>query len=141
MATHEVLGARIRRAYEEAGLNRSEFVRSLGVAYSTVLLWERGSTRPNMRNLRAVAGVTGVPVNQLLGMSKKPSKNKASWPHPALHEFLATPFGSGLSSDERRTVCEMVFHGVEPTMQSYHTVVLGIRLGVPGHRIGSRPRA
>ena len=54
-ARGDSLGQRIRQAYVDAGLNRSQFQRALGVAYSTVLMWERDRTQPNADNLRLIS--------------------------------------------------------------------------------------
>ena len=126
---HHCLGARIQAAYRRAGLNRSQFQRALGVAYSTVLLWERDRTQPNADNLRAICEVTGVPVGQLLSNGPSPSQSGGcAGPPAAFHRFLGTPHGRSMSADERRTLAEVEFHGIVPTEETYHLLLAGLRV-------------
>lgn len=118
------MGARIKAAYESAGLNRSEFVRALGVAYSTVLHWEKDKTRPNADNLKRISEVTGLTTAALLGTERpEPSSTR-----PALIRFLNTPLGRSCSGEERSFLSGLDFGGVAPTVESYHAALLAHRL-------------
>lgn len=121
------LGERIKAAYLHAGLNRSQFVRALGVAYSTVLHWENGRTRPNADNLRRICEVTGLPMSALLEAEKAPSRPS----RPALMRFLNTALGRSCSGDERRFLAGIDFGDAEPTVESYHAALLSRRLAEP----------
>lgn len=134
-ADAEELGARIREAYQAAGLNRSQFVRALGVAYSTVLHWESGKTRPNADNLRRICEITGVSMGRLLtgrSRSREPSE-----PPEALARFLRTTLGRTVTGAERRFLASLDFGDVTPALESYHAALLSLRLGhrraPPGH--------
>lgn len=81
-------GAAIRAAYRHAGMNRSQFQRAMGVAYSTILNWERGRTRPNAHHLSLISQVTGVAVDDLLRQEPEPDVNGMD---AVLAEFLRLP--------------------------------------------------
>lgn len=117
------LGDRIRAAYQGAGLNRSQFVRALGVAYSTVLHWEHGRTRPNTDNLRRISEITGLPMSALLGSEKTEQPSRE-----ALVRFLGTTLGRSCTGGERTFLSGLDFGGTEPTLESYHAALLAYRL-------------
>lgn len=120
-------GGPIRAAYRRAGMNRSQFQRAIGVAYSTILNWERGRTRPNADHLEIISKVTGVAVHELLGGERVQA---GAAPHyPALDEFMTTPAGRSLSLAERRTIEGILFHELVPTVSTYHAILIGLRLG------------
>lgn len=124
------LGDRIRDAYQAAGLNRSQFVRALGVAYSTVLHWEHGRTRPNADNLQRISEITGLPMSALLGSEK--GRGKTTQPRrPALMRFLTTTLGRSCTGAERTFLSNIDFGGAEPTVESYHAALLSHRLADP----------
>ncbi|HEY8429265.1 MAG TPA: helix-turn-helix transcriptional regulator [Sandaracinaceae bacterium] len=125
----EELGARIREAYEAAGLNRSQFVRALGVAYSTVLHWEHGKTRPNADNLRRICEITGVSMSRLLEGRRQ--SRASSEPPEALARFLRTALGRTATDAERRFLLSLDFGDVSPALESYHAALLSLRLGHP----------
>lgn len=130
----EPLGPRIRRAYQAAGLNRSQFVRALGVAYSTVLHWESGRTRPNADNLRRICEVTGASMTRLLtGGEEGELRHRRS---EALVRFLATTLGRTVTGAERSFLSALDFGDVEPALESYHAALLSLRLG---HKRGHEP--
>lgn len=123
----EPLGQRIRGAYQAAGLNRSQFVRALGVAYSTVLHWESGKTRPNADNFRRICEVTGVSMTRLLtGGEERELRGRRS---DALVRFLATTLGRTVTDAERGFLSALDFGDVEPALESYHAALLSLRLG------------
>ena len=63
--TRKMLGERIAKAREAAGLNPSELSREIGVSRAAVAQWEVGKTEPNARNLRKIASVVGVSLEWL----------------------------------------------------------------------------
>lgn len=122
-------GGPIRAAYVRAGMNRSQFQRAIGVAYSTILNWERGRTRPNAHHLQLISQVTGTPVSRLLGSVERTSEPTEPPSYPALGQFLASALGSRLTDSERRTLEGMVFHGIVPSVATFHAIVVGMRMG------------
>jgi transcriptional regulator with XRE-family HTH domain len=63
------VGARIRRYREDAGASQADLAGELGVAQTTISYWECGRRQPGLDDLAAIAGVFGVPVADLLGVS------------------------------------------------------------------------
>lgn len=63
----ETIGARIREAYEAAGLNRHQLHLRTGLAYTTIDAWERGERVPEMASIIRVAEVTGFTPSDILG--------------------------------------------------------------------------
>src|ERR1700730_15593884 len=63
--TRKMLGERIAKAREAAGINPSELSREIGVSRAAVAQWEVGKTEPNARNLRKIASVVGVTLEWL----------------------------------------------------------------------------
>ena len=117
-------GAAIRAAYRHAGMNRSQFQRAMGVAYSTILNWERGRTRPNADHLELISRVTGVAIDDLLREDRRDSPI----PDPVLQEFLGLPVGRTVTPHERSTLESVVFHGMTPTLATYHAFLVGLRM-------------
>lgn len=118
------LGQRIRQAYLRAALNRSQFQRALGVAYSTVLMWERDRTQPNADNLRAISEVTGVPLAELLETGGEAGARARG----EVERFLSSKAARGITDAERRTLESVVYHDMEPTQQSLQSLLEAIRL-------------
>lgn len=125
-------GGPIRAAYRRAGMNRSQFQRAIGVAYSTILNWERGRTRPNADHLEVISKVTGVPAHELLGGERVTIG--AAPRYPALDDFMSTTAGRSMSPNERRTVENIVFHELVPTVATYHAILVGLRMADVGPR-------
>lgn len=113
-------------------MNRSEFQRAIGVAYTTILNWENGRTRPNADHLERIASVTGADLASLLGSdtNRTPSIGARRAPR-ALREFLRQ-YGARLTDDERRTLQAIVFYGCSPTVESYLAILAGLRIATPG---------
>jgi transcriptional regulator with XRE-family HTH domain len=111
-------------------MNRSQFQRAIGVAYSTILNWERGRTRPNASHLQLISQVTGVPVSELLGAKDRNEGDRKPPGYPALGQFLASQAGSKLTKGERQTLEGIVFHDIVPSVATFHAIVVGMRMGV-----------
>lgn len=74
-------GARLRALREAAGLSQRELARQLDVHYSNISFWEQTGTVPRGEVLPALAGILGVSVDDLLGVTKaKPPKRAAGAP-------------------------------------------------------------
>ncbi|NCQ60120.1 MAG: helix-turn-helix transcriptional regulator [Myxococcales bacterium] len=128
-ARGDSLGQRIRQAYVDAGLNRSQFQRALGVAYSTVLMWERDRTQPNADNLRLISEITGKPVDVLLApSSQKPSQLDGGRRYAdVLTRFLASAAGRSATEHERHTLESILFHHMKPTPQALAMMLAALR--------------
>ena len=136
----------IRAAYVHAGMNRSQFQRAIGVAYSTILNWEHGRTRPNADHLERVSEVTGVSVGELLMGGATGDAGDEAATSPALRELLASPMGRHLTGPERKTLENITFYGIEPTLATFHAILVGLRLanragGKRRRAVKLRPRA
>lgn len=57
------LGQRIRAAREEAGLTQEDVARAIGVTAQTPSRWERDTSVPRVRQLRALAGLFEKPAD------------------------------------------------------------------------------
>ena len=127
-ARRDSLGQRIRRAYQDVGLNRSQFQRALGVAYSTVLMWERDRTHPNADNLRSISQTTGLPIDQLLGASDGSNGDGANHSHTAVvARFFASGAGRDATEAERRTLESISYYDMAPTAESLLAMLQAIR--------------
>ncbi len=116
--TGATTGARIVEAREAAGFNRAKFAARLGAGYQTVYDWERDKYRPRADSLQAIAEATGYSVTEILGGPGQP--------HPALEDFLETPFADGLTEAELAQLRAYPWTG-EPTIQTYHFMLLALR--------------
>ena len=61
------LGARIKKAREQAQLSQPELGRLLGRSTATVYRWETDRNEPSVTTLRRVATALRVPVAELIG--------------------------------------------------------------------------
>jgi transcriptional regulator with XRE-family HTH domain len=57
----------LQRIRKEKGMSQKELADALGVTQGTVSAWESGRWDPTVENLRAVAKVLGVTVDELIG--------------------------------------------------------------------------
>ena len=57
----------LQRMRKKKGISQKEFADALGVTQGTVSAWESGRWDPTVENLRAVAKVLGVTVDELIG--------------------------------------------------------------------------
>lgn len=71
------IGERIIYAYRKAGLNRNQFSKAIGTTYANVMRWEKGTT-PRSEYIQAIAELTGVTTDWLLGRSPWPVSSAAS---------------------------------------------------------------
>lgn len=59
---------RYRDARKKAEIRAERAASELGVSITTLLNWERGDTKPDANNLRAMAVLYGVTADYLLGI-------------------------------------------------------------------------
>jgi len=117
------LGQRIELAIQKSGKTKSDVHRALGVRWGTVHGWTRNKAAPSADNLRAIAEVTGVTLDELLGVASGQHPN-----YPAWKEFLACKDGAGMTSGEQRALASIVWqHGKAPTLAAYLVILHGIR--------------
>lgn len=58
-----------RKARKDASIRVETAASNLGVSITTLLNWERGDTKPNAENIRAMAELYKVTSDYLLGMT------------------------------------------------------------------------
>lgn len=46
-----------------AGMTQGEWAKTLGVATTTVVNWEKGRTEPNISQLREMSSLSGIPMD------------------------------------------------------------------------------
>jgi transcriptional regulator with XRE-family HTH domain len=131
----------ITLAYRSRGMNRAQFQRAIGVAYSTVVNWERGATRPNAQHLERIVQVTGVPLGDIMNSTGDAEVRRSAKVMVAFETFIRSEVG--LTADERRTLESVVFYGVEPAAATFKAMLIGLRLGrrTTARRATRRPKA
>ena len=102
-STARTTGERIRAGYLARGLNRSQLQRALGVAYTTILAWERDESTPSGENLHALSVLLGVSTSYLMGEDDTVTEPQFE----AWGEFLHTPMGQNMTPAERRMLASL----------------------------------
>ena len=79
-AYFRALGAHISVLRKEQGITQAELARTLGVSQQTVFAYELGDRRVSVLMLIKLAKIFGVPVEDLMGMTKsqRPVKRRLS---------------------------------------------------------------
>lgn len=122
LQTARTLGERIRAAYLAKGMNRSQLQRALGVAYTTILKWERGVSVPTLENLDALSVVVGVPASVLRGEVDEVRETEyAAWA-----DFVKT--APDMTRNERATLQSIRFEGQDPSPETYRALLLALRM-------------
>lgn len=94
--TLSLLGSNIRKLREDRGLTQSQLGGKIGLAESTISLYESGKREPNLDTVQLFADFFGYSVDQLLGRnnlftsSPKPLTLEEEPTHQDLEEFLHT---------------------------------------------------
>lgn len=117
-------GERFKAAYEAKGLNRSQVQNRLGVAYTTILAWERDESTPTVENLTALSVLVGVSPSVLRGETEPMSEaDYAEW-----GAFLATSEGQSMSPSERVALGSMRFEADDPpSLERYRALLVALR--------------
>lgn len=55
------------------GLSQDEFAKKVGVTLNTVYNWEKGSSEPNLSQLRTISELSTIPIGAIV-VSNNPSK-------------------------------------------------------------------
>lgn len=124
-------GARLVEAYKKAGYNRHAFATALGVAYTTVIAWERESSTPEVRSVERISDLLGVPASWLLYGDADASDSAGI--SPTLRAFLSA--SPDVTEDERRHL-ESVWLDFEPDSTYWQQLLLTYRLA---RRVSSAP--
>jgi len=117
-------GARIKEAYENAGYNRSTFQRAIGMAYSTILDWERDRYAPRYENLQLIEELTGHSPSEVMD---EEGSTVTEPQYEAWRQFLETDEGRSMSRNERATLASIHFVGVKPSVGRYRAILFGLR--------------
>lgn len=127
MATAQTMGQRIVAARLAKGWNRSQLVRALGVAQTTVIAWEQDRVSSmDFENLEALSVVLGVPASWLRGEDQSVTEPQFE----AWREFLQTSAGKSMNKAERQTLASVKFQPpLDATADVYHALLIGLRMG------------
>jgi transcriptional regulator with XRE-family HTH domain len=136
------IGERIRVAYTRAGHNRSQFTRLVGVNYTTVIHWEKGTKTPSGDNLQAMATTLGTTVDWILNGDAKTSASHSPQPgyqkaaESAWHEFLRTDANlvKLFSPQELAEIRDIRFRSGAPSSASFYRHIAMAKLD---HRSGA----
>lgn len=131
-------GRRVQEVLDEADLNKTDAMRRLGVAYTTVTKWVDGSNTPNVANLVPLAELGGVHVEWLItgngpkymDESRNAAADKAERERRARYEqavsaYLANEIASGVKPQVAAMLRNFDFSslGIEsPTLGQVHSV-------------------
>lgn len=63
----ERIGSAIKDRRDRLGLSQSDLAKQIGVPDMTVSRWERGKNVPEIHRLRALAGIFGCTIDDLVG--------------------------------------------------------------------------
>jgi len=79
MNERRVIGGRIRKVREAAGLSQEDIGDALSLSRSAVSQWEKGQSSPEAKHLEAQSNVLKVSVDYLIhGKGKPPAKHTAN---------------------------------------------------------------
>ena len=110
-------------------MNRSQLQRALGVAYTTILAWERDESVPGSENLNALSVLLHVSPSYLLGEEQPVTEPQ----YEAWRIFLDSPEGGGMTKAERRTLGSLrMDESIAPSVQLYRALLLGLRIAAGG---------
>lgn len=131
-------GQRVQEVLDAAGINRSQAMRRLGVAYTTLTKWVEGENVPNVANVIPLAELGGVHIEWLItGQGPKyvdPSRNGAEsleeaerrvTYRTAVEEYLASQLAEGVSAKVAGLLRDFDFStlGIErPNLTQVHRV-------------------
>lgn len=124
LATARTVGERILAAYEAAGFNRSQFMHEMGVAYTTILAWERDKSAPTLDHLLKLSVLTKVPASVLLGEDAPMTEAQ----YLAWADFLQTGDGRSMTQNERIALGSMRFAADDtPSADRYRALLVALR--------------
>jgi transcriptional regulator with XRE-family HTH domain len=75
-AYFRALGAHVSELRKERNMTQAELARALGVSQQTVFAYELGDRRVSVLILAKLAKVFGVPVEELMGLTKTPAPKR-----------------------------------------------------------------
>ncbi len=89
------MGARIREARQQRGLNKNQLARALGTSWQHLDNWEKGKVEPSLGSIRKLSEVLGVSADYLLGLGDAAAPRRS-----AIDEFFATLAPPDLTPEE-----------------------------------------
>ena len=119
----DTLGERIASAMKRAGLNKTELARACGVRWATVHEWTKQPKDIEADNIRRIAEVTGVSVDELLGVAAGQEPSFKAWKQLTAHLEAE---GDALTDDEARALKSVAWPS-EPTLGAYLQLLQTIR--------------
>lgn len=123
------LGERIRVLREARGWTRTELARRLygddvsRLRYKYVHRWEEQGMDPDVETIRRLAEVFGVTLDELAGTMAGQDPPFEAW-----RAFVASPRGQTMTPEQRRTLAGIPWRGMEPTVEAYSALLLGLEL-------------
>lgn len=121
------LGQRIHAAMLRAGLKKTHLAKMVDVSWQAVHAWTVDQSVPTAENVLRIAEVTGVTVDELLGVATGQEP-----PFPAWDALKKTEAFRDLDDTERRTLAGIPWPPkTEPTLAAYLTVIEALRATKP----------
>lgn len=99
-----MIQVRLKQLREEYGLSQAALARKLGVAQSTVGMWESGVNKPERDNLELLSDLYGVSIDYILGRENSRNGHVAL---PEDEERLLQNYRS-LGTEEKNTVQDFI---------------------------------
>lgn len=124
----KTLGQRILAAAQRAGVSKSALGERVGRDYQTINNWTKGKTNPNADDIRRVSEVTGVTLEELLGVASGQEPDTDEW-----RAFCDLEIAKTLTADERRTLSGIPWIGLTPTVESYLMALAAVRAAKKTH--------
>jgi transcriptional regulator with XRE-family HTH domain len=121
------LAERIDEACHEAGVNTTQLAAACDVTFAAAARWRKGRSEPHGKNLRRIAEVCRVSVDELLGVMDGQEPPFTAW-----RQFALTEAFSGLSASQRKFVARLPWpEGQQPTLAAYLIAAEMARLTEP----------
>lgn len=73
---NKVLGDNIARLRKERKMTQEDLARELNITYQAVSKWENGVSSPDISNLKLIAGIFGVTIDELFGLSMEQERKE-----------------------------------------------------------------
>ena len=99
-----MIQVRLKQLREEYGLSQAALARKLGVAQSTVGMWESGVNKPERDNLELLSDLYGVSIDYILGRENSQNGHVTL---PEDEERLLQNYRS-LGTEEKNTVQDFI---------------------------------
>jgi len=77
---NKILGDNIARLRKERKMTQEDLAKELNITYQAVSKWENGVSSPDISNLKLIAGIFGVTIDELFGLSIEQEKQETAVP-------------------------------------------------------------